>query len=774
MLFYAVCAILVELVFAYFYSINLEYNRIVVLRMMVFFAIFISLGYFWITDNKHIKDYLKHPTKENYFIVGGMVVICFFHFILTAFNIFSENMNYFRLLIFIIPIIMVAGLNGINVHGFNDKIIKNRFSIAPIYILVLFVLVYPTISQKYINAESYIKDFHNTTENQDYANLTIKLSKNDYHSILGNMSKPDIEGLLGRSKLENNNGNYFFKTSILNLSSVCLLVDRSKYLYGYYQDEYGTYKKCAFEFKKIRSYEDLKNTTNNFIFYNNAKEALLDIAEEKFTKFFSPKHQILASDPGFDIALIRGGIFHHFHSIGRSLFTDNISSFFLNQYGFGPSAIISLVKNTFNLKIFDSIYISTLVVNVLLFFAVLASVNKCSNSKKTIIWLGFSFGILITYLLSGMMAPMLYYIRFLPTILLALLVYKASVNKTNDNRIFRTIFLVLVIIISLYNFEYALITLASTLIAGIITRDKFQSFVSVIGLILSLVPNLLITNTAENLYPVYLSGVYMTGYLSPVATLFFLVATIVFFRIVAQYRRVGLDKHALTLAILAYLLTIKVVWSGAGNHIGPLFLIYAMIVERGFYSSNGSRGVYANYGINIIKISCILVLIISILTSAKQKLNTKINGINYMPSIISDFYLIDEDLNHKLTFFESNYKKGDIVISPIDSALSIVVNSDITYNLPDFSTNINSAAEARKLVNSFTGKNRILTDKSIFINELDYINYYKGTTKYNDKLMKRISNRLKYNFLLSTIYREAIKNKYYKCDENKYFIILCK
>lgn len=674
-------------------------------------------------------------------------------------------------------------INHINIFNISTKL--NNFFLA---LLILLSILLPVMHDRYINYESgfdveLFESYFATIEDKiDYDYYDLKLTNNSlvvYKNNLELISYMDKSSVtLDGLQTDSNNTIKIYKNSAY-LSSLCLLID--KYNNDVLRSSYEAISSCLSIIRnsnKFNLVDNFKTLINSFDYkfhddaqsqifgilkdykQNSSKTSVSDVRQDTFQKLLS-------------VLTVRGAYIHHFNSIGTSI-TENLSSFFSNQYSFGPLFLSYLVKNYLNFSTFDSIFFATVLINLLILAILFLTVKF--HSARTI-YFGYALSIIVTFGYSQFMAPFLYGIRYFPLIILCLLFYLSFIKGNEKHGFFSTFLIFLLLSISaIYAFEYSIILGLSLIFSGFYISRYSYSFYGFYTLLLTLIIKFYISslnvagNSVTNVnYLAYISGIGRGDELSIILIL--AIIPLVLLSILLFSNRHLIKQEIFVIYFTGLFMSIKIVWIGAINHIASLFLIFAFVYDLLLKEKKLILFTHLNLIQKSIFYITLAILLLSLFNLINFNFSNKINQIEYEKnSTFSEFFYIDSQLSGKLKDFSSIYKNNDLVISPIDNALSIYTGKRLTSPYPDLSTNINSAYEINNIVLNYVGSN-IIVDKRL----LDL----KTTLPKSVSLL--IKNR---NFFeissyqnniknLNKVYKEVIDNSYVLCDESKYFTKYC-
>lgn len=653
--------------------------------------------------------------------------------------------------------------------------------------LVLGALILPTTTSKYINSESY----PNLDEANRTASLFLPVLKGQSNKLVVPLDPDEAELVaanidsvrLGRVKdivglydyvPSAEGGSISVILDPQNISSLCLL--------GVYDGSHSwpDAEGCinAFLYPDSRSTDRLASTVGRIVFASNKTRRLV---LEKLgsinldNKSVVDLAQVTAH---LRVMLARGAFFHHYNSIAHTINSARtIEDFFSNQYGFGPLAIAMLVTKLANVSVFDGIYVSVLVVNVLLAIGLAFFLRAAPALNRWVVWVGFAVSILVTYSISNMMAPFLFFIRMLPSVAVCLALLEAHLSQRplKDDKWRLAAFSLGMLLVSVYNFEYAILTGGAVLIAGLLLRNKAYLVVGALCALVSILPKVVFrdpTRIGAN-YAAYLSGFGLGD--SGVLLLMFIVSIAIVGGLLYRAAcKAILTDEVVAISAIFLALCAKVAWMGSANHIGPLFLILSFVVfaigapRSGFVDSWDATMLraYAFLNISIVAMASAGLLVFPF--------NKKLGTEKYVKTDISSIFSISEELVKKIDGFKQLYARGDWVLSPIDNVLSLSVKNEVTSPYPDVSTNINFPIDLKRVVDAYSAA----TDRRIIVdNYIANVDAWRSVYSAMAEVPYSIIYGLNpYDTELSDMRKVLLSIKasgFHECGQNRYFTVYC-
>ncbi len=670
----------------------------------------------------------------------------------------------------------------------NNKYLINAF----LPLIVGAALVLPIVTGKTINSEGYLSpsDLEVMRNNinfivpQDDSWMKLNLDVEDSSFVELNIAKNNVstnkiashQYRFDKLKLE-------FKLDLAEggISAVCLLAK-----YGNINNKIESLDDCFTSINSANKSEvQLRKVIAelDLIDRSFAVEIINKLNQRYVGNILIDKDQKIKDN--LSIMMVRGAYFHHYNSIARSLNgfdgPSKIVDYFSNQYGFGPIFLVKIITVTTGLSHFDSIFTATLAANITVFILLLAFLYKNLGKRNTnIIWLGFSLSILGTYFLSNMMAPFLYNVRYLPTIFLIIFMLLGSELKSTiypSSRFQKIVFTLLLCLIAIYNFEYAVLTCFGMMLGGIFIGNKFYftSGLLTIGAAISAKVLFNDSNSIGTNYLGYLSGGGIGGF-GIITYLFIMAIGIISFYLFCGHRNIIKSGRGgvIVASSIVFLLSAKVAWIGSANHIGPLFLLLAIIYSRLNTTANTKiigyklKLNYIFHGIYVVA------LVLAFLSWHDFKYNSKFTGVDYVQNKLSVIFKIPKALDEKLKSVDEVYRDGNLVLSPIDNAISLYLGRQISRPYPDVSTNINTFLDFSRVYKSYVTKikGEIIVDRAIIENSAVGV-------QYTDVIISKLnmgSSYVKYQKNLDEMFKIYVMLKdagYAECRGNEYYIVMC-
>jgi hypothetical protein len=770
---------------------NSEYEvTSLALSRLTLFAVVVSLiGLKQIAGIINIRSSLAEFSNRNSLILAALFSITLFNGYLLAINKLTEGGAY-------LTILLVLGHFFLGIlFNYKNIVVKNNSYLGGV--LVALSLFLPLSGPKYLNFESdidlvLVNELANSVSKKFEklpSYFDIPLERDEMSVVEGNIAKIKLRNQLleqrspaiGYYNINKSEGINYFRlyTDVANVRTLCLL--------GNYKIQVANEEKLNIN----QCYDLLSNPLRNREWLLTAIERInfvsLPVEIKIATNFkevyllneVAPQRISTAAEELISLMTVKGGYYHHYNAAAHTV--NNATSIIdlaVNQYGLGPLLIVKLISYITNYSTFDSIFISVILINFILFFVIYVN-NLSLKSDSKIIWIGFSMSILVTYSMSYMMAPFLYYIRYLPTIFICILLHRAVLKNIviATERNYKITLFLCCSLTAFYNFEYAILTFSGFILAGLILRESFYVICGGLFSLISIIPKLLVNASSINgpNYLGYLAGVGMgIPPITLVASLFFAIIVLLLF-IFNRFSKRNKPAHELVvlLSILIFL-CVKIIWIMSSNHIGALFLVSALFFDALiiFYSRNGIR--LDNYLFMPYFIFLIIVGVICTGTylRATNGYTRNFAQLEYVQSSISSIFRIPSRFNSKIENFKLIYKDGDLLLSLMDNTLSLAVNNVVTEPFYDISSNNNSQQDLLLISNAYLSSNnrRIIIDRALLPDESEFP--YTWTL-----LSPRSAQALAMHQLnldkMANIYHILISNGLLPCDENSDFIVIC-
>ena len=348
-------------------------------------------------------------------------------------------------------------------------------------------------------------------------------------------------------------------------------------------------------------------------------------------------------------------VYHHYNSI-------QANDLNTNQYGAGPLFIISLIKKAFKLSNLDSIFLAFNLVNILVILA--AMVLKLEQQIKYLIVSSIIVSMWTIYTTSSYLAPMLYFIRFIPTFILSICIFNIDLS------IKKNIFIInLLLIVSIfYNREYAYISILPFVISGVIGKNRLITLTGSIQLILIYISNPTSYDKVNLNMLNYISNQTLLGNGDFFTNLIFILSFI--YLIYTLFNTYLFKEINFSILFFLYFLSIiKVVWNNSGNHISIIYFLFALNI---CYISIKFKSRNNDIALNLLNIYIIFIMLICI-PLAFNSISPKLKFENYI-----------KDENYSIFFNISNLVL--ILIVDIIKKYSIKISHSFFFNLQLFNS----------------------------------------------------------------------------------------
>jgi hypothetical protein len=693
-------------------------------------------------------------------------------------------------------------------------------------ILIIILIFLPLFTKKNINEESVIN--YNLKLSEDYLqkikkeeslnSLTAEFQANSFFQALLNpnasMGSDDIHFLIldenfkyinsikmiTRSKnLKNEINNILYPEIVIfndvnyiktrldgvNIQNICFFLNSDKI----------TFKNCiklVSQMDKINVIQFINNNTDENISKRLIYGINKVIERENYIKEVSGSlnlniGQLLPTLTLYNSSK-RGIYFHHYHSLIEKTFNPkSYSQLFESQYGLGPQIFISLIKEVFNIKIYDAILLSIVISNayVLILILAISCYLKKQNNRTNLLLplLGFIFSYSFIYFSIENIAPSLYPLRYLPHItlvLLSLLIFKI----TKSYSVITSIFLYSLYVCSIfYNFEYGFIIYCAASMAFILIKKYlYFVFISIPIIGFFIVKMALITDKSNNnLFFYYLSGIGFDGSVN----LHFTIISICLLILIFYFSKYCNFQNTIEMGVTTFLLyffsfsLIKGFWSATLPQISSSILfLYIYFLSLSFINFNYLKINSIQIKFKYIHILMSFILIISLFNPLKNyvsSINNRNLGLKYDRGVVSNIYQTDsritDKINELLSLQQPLIDKISI-LSPSDSFFSLYFEKSINSPYPDLSTFLISNNDVNNAYN-YILKSKvpyIVVDKNLDLNYNNLVPVQTDYLKINDSNLYN----LKFQFHLYNLYATLINsNSYNFCGETKSFLKFC-
>jgi len=655
-----------------------------------------------------------------------------------------------------------------------SKLLNSKISSALSVILAIFAVLAPPLTGKYLNNESFVSEYYDQLAYNNVRNyselknkyIEVQLNKDERINLETNILKANsYEETIHMPAWAGDSFKFFVFNTQYDISSLCLL---GQYTTG--SNGYKSLKECLIDINtrsriaRTRLVEGVSKI--NFL--------LSPIEKKNIFNFLNSNNYAIIKEnvPGLTknilgYSYLIGGYFHHYQAIGRSVFGSEIK--FDNQYGAGPVLLISIINKFISSTPFDSVYILSISANVIIFvFVFLILLREKSVSTLTTVSIGFSLSIAIIFMGSNMMAPMLYAVRMLPTLFIGLYIFRSRRNHLGEVIIPWPFLLIL----TLYNFEYAILTLLALFFAQSVLISKkslyYLFFITIAAAIRYFVKDPNINSVS---YGSYITGFGLGQLAHPLVIIYFFVLAILSLPLLQK--RCDATPAYRAMYFICLFVSFKAMWNGSYNHVGYAILLVSFLCVMYTEHVESINNIVNNIFITF-SIICLPFLLLHMMTFT---LNNKIDSYIYVPTPVSDIFLVERELYEVGAEAAKIVKQYDssFLISPIDNYVMLFTRRQLTTVKPDLSTNLKTDNDLN-LVNEFLINNYrgyIIVDKSVAEpnivfrkrNEtvLDSLVHRKSLSKYQNNIRK-----------MQKLYDSILQSgMYYKCETTKNFLVYC-
>lgn len=663
----------------------------------------------------------------------------------------------------IISLVLIYGVSLLYLFSYQalDEWIKNLKGLLLSFLIVIVALTLPILTPNYLNHESSVNWEYIGYELKNNSAVNISLNKKDaeYFKLKSiNISGKGLYKEYLPINIHENNGRIDLEIPIgPDLSSYCLFVVNERL-----KNDKNSLEECLKFLGQTSSSSIFEKT--NYIRQSNswtkeAKPAFLSVLEA----YTSDRK--LINFPLLELMLVRGNLFHHYSYILNDI-NKGWDSFVFNQYGFGPLYIVKIISDLFKIPTFDSLFWTISIINFIVFIILLLFYRK-----NPYVMSAYGFSIISVYAVSNIIAPFLYYIRYLPVIFMYLFLLNHPQGQ-KENFFTNILKYSIFVLIGIYNKELAILVMLSLLLTVIV----FKSLVFFKYFLITLVAFCALTflsnsnSGSEANFIAALSGVGIDGNFSLQAALFFsalFLSLILKNKIHEDFLKVPQNFF---LTVCLFLLSIKVAWTGSGNHIGPLMLLTTIF----FLDSNIKLNISNLYVIQRSSLIVILGLITVTSFIGFKSLGyfKQHSEVSYLKHELSHSFKIDSQLINKASELELFNKYKFFLISKQDDFLSVISQKELTGKFHNMSTNINYPVDVSKYLSYMSTFDAILVDKELINRrqvESKLTEIYNIDGKLNLYIRGYMGELNKLGYLA-----DKSTHKYYKKAESKNFILFVK
>jgi hypothetical protein len=702
----------------------------------------------------------------------------------------SLNIQHFTIILLLFSFLYFNKITEI----FKIEINKNIYLIL-LNILcfsILFTIFLPLLQDKYISNESTIsaKAINNIYKKNNFIENLIRIevkNQNNIENIKNNLTVYSNH-VLFRDNIFNDN---FLQIYPSEPQLLCLLIDDINENSNTLKvNEYKGFLECYRYFYKLNnSYTHLESEISRFfnIREPNQRLEINKIIKENSELINSETYKILnlSYEEKNSIKYFIGTSFHtgyighHFNAILQTINdSDSVLKLGTNQYGFGPLFLIKTIKNLFDFSGIDSLLVSTIFVNLLVFIFLFFYIKKLDIIIKLYIYLGFYLSIAVTMSLSGVMAPLLYHIRLLPTVLLSIILFTRSIDGLKYSVKDYLLIILILLSASFYNFEYGF-TLFLALFLSSIKNKKYVYIFPIILLIFcsiifkSIIP--LDVNEYGTNYINYLSRSSKFGSFDLHLFLTIVIIIPIYYFSYKYYSFLSNNFNKTSVFYITLFLLIKAMWVASGNHLASLFLLLSFLIAyfHLFHKENiinkEGDGLISNLFYLTRNLFVYLLFITILVFFHTGKFDIKNNNLIYEKSKFSDIFLISSDVISKVEILESILKPGDVVLDTGDNILSLLLSKRLTYPYWDISSNLNTPLDIirikQKYLQLYNEGRGIIINKDLIKPEHDFASKFHMIATPDFTYVNA--------YIKSKLIYESIQSSLIICDENKIFIRFC-
>ncbi len=790
-----------------------EINKYVLYKVIAFciFA-FLIFSYKWI-KNFIINEKL---IRNKYLLILLPSSAIFLVFSNTISIPIVNQINFSKLFLFIYINIFTFNLLTLN---FVKNYIK-KYAIFYSFCIAIFAVAMPLIIDKYINAESWPNEglmqkidspksylssrenFYNQESTDRWKNILL-IASEDRKVFLDNVETDQKTDNFkdkiyfysnDKDKLVLSIFNGYKATSYFRyVSPICLLVKKTQRLssvktkgdYGFSSSE-----ECIDEVYKMYSGQNENDKLTYKIFTKQLRNSELIVSNKSFDELLiddlvmvksnsMPKSYVSDIHPLLAYSLVNGGIAHHYNAV---LQTINLSQskldLFTNQYGFGPLVIISSIANFFRVENFDALYLS-IPISALFIFLLLVIFKPRNNFYFMLLLSGFTLSIFSIFVGSDIFAPMLYFIRYLPSVLFSIYLYSHILGNRTLQRLYfsgvthKFILFSFALISSLYSFEYGILTSFAFLLTSIYFNDKFYFILGSTFIFLGMMIKFSLQPlTIGQPFIQTFAGIGMSANIDPIFILFLIALLVINIMFYLSAKKIPHLKEGFLLLMLLDLYTLKPIWNSSYNHIGPLFLfmfIICIIILNSGIKSNNVKFFSIFYYFNFL-----IFFLLCFNLSFDNRLSSKYDEVEYSKADFSKIFSVSDDVGAKIISFKKIFRAGDLILSKNDDLLSIASQNLLTKPYQNVSTNNHTFVDSHLVTSHYLNSSRVLIDKAIAYPDLTLNPLIFKFYGYNEGIDGAINNYKIEVMNMNFIYKALLKLGFSQCAENELFLAICK
>ena len=480
---------------------------------------------------------------------------------------------------------------------------------------------------------------------------------------------------------------------------------------------------------------------------------------------------------------------HHYAAITHTInVSESIFELASNQYGFGPLLFSKIVKSVWsfwsdNATSYDAIFVATTLSNLILAFVVIAFFRKAPVPSQVLISIGLILSVLVSFSLNHMFSPMVYSIRYLPSLILfaylakrAMSEFKSDNHVSSQNQIL--IHACFALSLAFYNFEYGLLTASGMILAAILHKNHKVSIAYLCSITLAVWFKMFVGGYAAETsginYEGYFSNFWMSGYFDGILK-FLAVGAAIPFAIYLFNRTpkiASFEKDALV--ILFFMLAFKACFVGSANHAGPVFLLISFLAVVLLLESNSKGAFTLNDAAAYLTVGICLMPIGIIALQGRHGLQNELSFENYQWTKVSKIQPMSSGLSQKMIAAQNIIVDGDLIISPSDSPIALWTEIQVTRPFFDLSTNILEPPSWNKIKSNYLDARAIVIDR--LISDYDYKKstlLRLGALTDHDYLAPKYWQVIDKMSELWLTLLATNRSHYTLCGENQYFQRYC-
>ena len=419
---------------------------------------------------------------------------------------------------------------------------------------------------------------------------------------------------------------------------------------------------------------------------------------------------------------------HHFNVIAEGVREFENADFFIsNQYGNGPIMATKLVSVLFGINAYDSILLMPFLSFALVLALLLIQLRAIPHTFQATILASSFLGILCTWWFSHFFAPFLYPIRYLPTIVLVILLSTRVLREQSKPQRLSDDALILLFLplIATYNFEYAIPTVIAVFFAAVIGKRLTMIIASTMTLLLAFIVKFFAspTNQTARMDVLRYFDMEFISIMDIQAKIYIGLMCIVTIFYLLKLR--NLESFASNVVIFTALAcSYKALGVGSVNHLGAglLLLGCACCVLHSSTDQGGTYGrVLAKSSLTAFNMGLLLCLLF-VLSTWRFTLHTEVPNDRYTETKLSTLQPVSVGLADKAKDYGTLSNERSLVISPSDSVLALWHEQSVTSPYSDLGTTIVLPRLVDNIVEEYKKGTRIIVDRLIsdehYFNEL--------------------------------------------------------